>query len=138
MAGEGKIESIDDGRFGDNGSIVIVEGSVDLVVAGEGVGGGKFGTWENFPDYVEVLQEKRPSGLPAREFAGVFEVGQVLMIGNDSNRVRSTLDVLPPFREGKDDCEEFSIVDVVVSFSREEGTGEIGAGVKVSVRIALE
>ena len=87
MAGKGKIEGVDYGRFGDDGGIIIVKGSVDLVVAGEGVGGGKFGTRKNFPDDVEVLQEKRPLGLPAREFAGVFEVGQVLVIGDDGNRV---------------------------------------------------
>ena len=55
MAGKGKIESTNDGRFGDNGGIIIVKGSIDLVVAGEGVGGGEFGTGENFPDDVEVL-----------------------------------------------------------------------------------
>ena len=60
------------------------------------------------------------------------------MIGNDSNRVRCTLNVLPPLREGKDDGEEFSIVDVVVSFGREESTREVGTGVKISVCIALE
>ena len=60
------------------------------------------------------------------------------MIGNNSNRVRCTLNVLPPFREGKDDCEEFPIVDVVVSFGREESTREVGTGVKISVCIALE
>ena len=55
VAGKGKIEGINDGRFRDDGGVVIVEGSVNLVVAGEGVGGGKFGTRENFPDDVEVL-----------------------------------------------------------------------------------
>ena len=55
MAGKGKIEGIDYGRFGDDGGIIIVKGSVDLVVAGEDVGGGEFGTRENFPDEVEVL-----------------------------------------------------------------------------------
>ena len=60
------------------------------------------------------------------------------MIGNDSDRVRSTLNVLPPLHEGKDDREEFPIVDVIVSFGREEGTREVGAGVKISICIALE
>ena len=55
VAGKGKIESTNYGRFRDNGGIIIVKGSVDLVVAGEGVGGGKFGTRENFSDDVEVL-----------------------------------------------------------------------------------
>ena len=55
MAGEGKVEGINYGRFGDDGGIIIVKGSVDLVVAREGVGGGEFRTRENFPDNVEVL-----------------------------------------------------------------------------------
>ena len=55
MVGKGKIEGTNYSRFRDNGGIVIVKGSVDLVVAGEGVGGGEFGTRENFPDDVEVL-----------------------------------------------------------------------------------
>ena len=55
MAGKGEIEGINDGGFGDDGGIVIVKGSVDLVVTGEGVGGGEFGTGENFPDDVKVL-----------------------------------------------------------------------------------
>ena len=60
------------------------------------------------------------------------------MIGNNSNRVRCTLNVLPPLREGKDDCEEFPIVDVVVSFGRKESTREVSTRVKVSIYIALE
>ena len=55
VAGKGKIEGTNYGRLRDDGGIVIVEGSVDLVVAGEGIGGGEFGTGENFPDDVEVL-----------------------------------------------------------------------------------
>ena len=60
------------------------------------------------------------------------------MIGNDSDRMGSALDVLPPLCEGKDDCEEFSIVDVIVSFGGEESTREVGTRVKISIGIALE
>ena len=60
------------------------------------------------------------------------------MIGDDSDRMGSTLDVLPPLREGKDNCEEFPIVNVIVSFGGEESTRKVGTGVKVSVCIALE
>ena len=60
------------------------------------------------------------------------------MIGNDSNWVRCTLDVLPPLGEGKDNGKELPIVDIIVSFSGEESTGEVGTGVKISVCVALE
>ena len=72
MASEGEIEGINHGGFRNDGGIVIVEGSVNLVIAREGVGGGEFGTREDFPDDVEVLQEKRPSGLPTRELTGIL------------------------------------------------------------------
>ena len=55
MAGEGEIEGINHGGFRNDGGIVIVEGSVDLVIAREGIGGSEFGTREDFPDDVKVL-----------------------------------------------------------------------------------
>ena len=55
MAGEGEVEGVNYCGFGNNGGIVIVKGSVDLVIAREGVGGGEFSTREDFPDNVEVL-----------------------------------------------------------------------------------
>ena len=55
MTGKGKIEGVNDGGFRDDGGIIIVKGSIDLVVAGEGVGRGEFGAREHFPDDVEVL-----------------------------------------------------------------------------------
>ena len=55
MAGKGEIKSIVDCRFWDNGGIGIVGGGVNLVVAGKGVSGGNFGTWENLPDNIKVL-----------------------------------------------------------------------------------
>ena len=39
----------------------------------------------------------------AREFAGVFDVGQVLMVGNDDDGVRHSLNILTPFYKSKDD-----------------------------------
>ena len=55
VAGEGEIEGVNHGGFGNNGGVVIVEGSVDLTIAREGIGGGKFSTREDFPNDVEVL-----------------------------------------------------------------------------------
>ena len=55
MVGEGEVKIIDNCRFWDNSGVIIVGGGVDLVIAGEGVGVSKFGTWENFPDNIKVL-----------------------------------------------------------------------------------
>ena len=42
--------------------------------------------------------------LLTREFAGIFNIGQVLMVGDDGDRVGHSLNVLMPFGEGKNDC----------------------------------
>ena len=54
------------------------------------------------------------------------------MVGEDGDGVRSSLQVLLPFDEGKDDSEELSIIYVVVTFCGGEGFGEVSAGVKVT------
>ena len=46
-------------------------------------------------------------------------------------------EVVVPLFQGLDDRKEFSIVDVVVSFSRRKGGGMISTGVKVSIRVLL-
>ena len=138
MTGEGEIEGVDDGRFGNDSSVVIIRGSVNLVIVGESVSRGEFSTGEDLPNDVEVLQEERPSGLPARMFTGVLKVGQVLVIGDDGNRMRCTLNVLSPFSERKDDCKEFAVIDVVVLFGRAESMREVGTRMEITIGISLE
>ena len=55
MAGKGKIEGIDYGGFGDDGGVIVIEGSVHLIVSGESVGRSEFSAWEDLPDDVKVL-----------------------------------------------------------------------------------
>ena len=55
VTGKGKIKSTDNHRFWDNSGVSVVGGGVDLVVAGKGISGSKFGARENFPDNIEVL-----------------------------------------------------------------------------------
>ena len=69
---------------------------------------------------------------------GVFKVGQVLVVGDDGNRMRCTLNVLASFSKGKDDCKEFSVIDVVVPFSWEESTREVGARMEITIGVGLE
>ena len=75
VAGKGEIKSIDDCRFWHNSSVSIVRGGIDLVIAGKGISQSEFGTRENLPDNIEVLQKEGPAGLSTREFAGVFDIG---------------------------------------------------------------
>ena len=72
-----------------------------------------------------------------REFVGVFDVGQVLMVGDYGDGVRRSLNILVPFCESKDDRKQFSVIDVVVSFGREEGAREVGTGMEVAICITL-
>ena len=51
------------------------------------------------------------------------------MVSEDRDRVRSIQQVLFPFCKGKDDSQEFIIIDVIVSFCCGKGLGEICAGV---------
>ena len=60
------------------------------------------------------------------------------MIGDDSDRMRSSLDVLFPFVQCEDDGKEFPIIDVVVLFRRNKSLGEIGAGMGITIEIILE
>ena len=73
-----------------------------------------------------------------RKFAGVFEVGQVLVISDDGDWMGGTLNVLSPFGESKDDCEEFPVIDIVVSVGRKESMREVCARVEITIGISLE
>ena len=55
MTGKSEVKGIDNCGFRDNSCIGIVGGGVDLVIAGKGVSGSEFSTWENLPNNVEVL-----------------------------------------------------------------------------------
>ena len=59
------------------------------------------------------------------------------MISDDRDRVRGSLKIVLPFREGKDDSKEFSVINVVVVLSKREGLGEIGTGMRVTIDVFL-
>ena len=91
----------------------------------------------DFPDEIKILKKKGPASLPSREFARVFEIGQVLVIGEDRDRVRSPLQVLFPLSKSEDNSKEFLIIDVVVVLGQREGLGKVSTGVEVSCGIRL-
>ena len=41
--------------------------------------------------------------MSVRKFTGVFEIGQVLVISDNSNRVGCTLNILAPFGKSEND-----------------------------------
>ena len=91
----------------------------------------------DFPDEIKVPKKKGPASLLSREFVRVFEIGQVLMISEDGDGVRSPLQVLFPFSKSEDNHKEFPIIDVIVTLGQGEGLGKVSAGVKVSCCIRL-
>ena len=76
--------------------------------------------------------------MSAGKFTGVFEVGQVFVVGDDSNRMRCTLNVLAPFSKSKNDRKEFAVIDVVVPFSWEKSTRKVGARMEIAIDVSLE
>ena len=59
------------------------------------------------------------------------------MIGDDGDGKRSSLEVVFPLGESKDDHKQFSVINIVVSFGERECFGEVGTEMKVTVDILL-
>ena len=89
------------------------------------------------PDQVIVLEKHLPSSLSARQALGLFEVSQVLVVSENSDQVGGASEILAPFCQGMYDCEELSIIYVIVLLGGGEGLREVGTGVKVAIRILL-
>jgi len=60
------------------------------------------------------------------------------VVSKDLNRKWGAVEVVSPGSKGADDCKEFSIIDVVISFRLGERLREVGAGMPVSVGVSLE
>ena len=138
MASKSEVECLDDYWVRDDRGIDIIRGSVNGVSMGEGIGGGHLGTRENLPDNIKVLEKEGPAGLSSRQFAGVFDIGEIFVVSDDGDRMRSSLDILLPFFQCKDHRKEFAIIDVIVLFGKNERLGEIGARVGITIEIILE
>ena len=86
----------------------------------------------NLPDNVKILKKEGPATLVMRELVRVLEIGQVLMVSEDGDRMWGVLQVLFPFIQSEDDGKKLLIIDIVVLFHCREGLGEVHAGMKVS------
>ena len=60
------------------------------------------------------------------------------MVSEDLDGEEGSVEVVSPDFQGTDDCKEFTVIDVIVLFSGDEGLGEVGAGVPIAVRVSLE
>ena len=91
MARQGEIEGIDDHGVQEDRSVYIVHSGVQVVLSGEGIGGSHLHSQGDLPDNVKVLEEKVPAGLEMRELVRILEVGQVLVVGENRDRIQGSL-----------------------------------------------
>ena len=92
---------------------------------GEGIGSNKEAVRDVDDLQVKVGKIKQPPGLAVVEILGLMEVHQVLVVSEDLDGKGRAVEVMSPRLQSMDDHKEFSVVDVVVSFSRNEGLGEV-------------
>ena len=69
---------------------------------------------------VKISEVEQPSCLVTVEVLCLTEVRQILVICEDLYGEGGTVEVMPSGLQGLDDGEEFSVVDVVVSFCWDE------------------
>ena len=137
VASQGEIKGVDNHGVREDGSIGIILGSIKVIFSRKSIGWSHLCTRGNLPDNIKVLDEEGPMSLLAREFVRIFQVGQVLVVGEDRNGMGSPLQILFPFCKDEDDSKEFLIIDVIISFSNGEGLGKVSAGMKISSNIRL-
>ena len=54
------------------------------------------------------------------EVLGLMEVHQVLVISEDLDEEEGSMEVMPPGLQGTDDYKELLVINVIVSFCRDE------------------
>ena len=111
---------------------------MEVRAAGEGIRSSKEVAWDVDDFQVEIRKVKQPSCLATVKVMGLMEVRQVLVVGEDLDGERGSVEIMSPRLQSADDCEELPVIDVVVSFRWNEQLREVGAGVPVAVRVSLE
>ena len=138
--GEGGVNEVDkEGQWeeGDIGIVRVIRGE-EVGAAGEGVGTSKklSGDVDHFE--VKISKVDKPTRLATVKRLGLTEIGQVLVVGKDLYGKGGTMEIVAPRFQGANDGEEFTVIDIIVSFGGGEGLGEIGTRVPVTVGISLE
>ena len=80
---EGEIESIDDHWIRDDGGIDIVSHGIQVILLRESVCRSHLHSRGHFPDNVKILEKEGPVSLSTREFMRIFQIRQVLMVGEN-------------------------------------------------------
>ena len=98
---ECEVKGIDDHRIWEDGGVCIVGGGIQVILLRKGISRSHLCSWGNLPDDVKILEKERPASLAMREFVQILEVGQVLMISEDRDRMWGALQVLFPFARAR-------------------------------------
>ena len=93
---------------------------MEVRAAGESVRAGKEAARDVDDFEVKISEVKQPSRLSTVEVLCLTEVCQVLVICEDLDGEWGSVEVVPPGFQGTDNGKEFPVVDVVVSFCRDE------------------
>ena len=137
MTREGEIKGIDDHGIRDDGGVCILCSGIQVILLRKSIHGPHLCFRGYFPDNVEILEKEGPVSLATREFVRIFKIRQMLMVGENRDRMGGALQILFAFCQGKDDSEKFPIIDVIVALHSGEGLGEVSARVEVTRGIRL-
>ena len=116
---------------------MVISSGIQVILPRKGISRSHLCPQSNLPDNVKILEKEGPASLVMRELVRILEVGQVLMVSEDGDRMWGALQVLFPFAQSKDDGKKLSIIYVVVVFRHREGLGEVSTGVKVTRGVRL-
>ena len=109
-----------------------------MLFRSQGIRSGEKTAWDMDDFEIEVCKVEQPSRLATIEVLGLTEVRQVLVICEDLDGERGSMEIVSPGFQGADDGKELSVVDVVVSFGWDKRLGEVRAGVPFAVGVSLE
>ena len=84
---EGDVEGIDDHRIREDGSVCVIGSSIKMILSRKGISRSHLCPRGNLPDDVKILEKEGPASLAMRELARILEVGQVLMVSEDGDRM---------------------------------------------------
>ena len=87
---------------------------------------------------IKLGDVEEPAGLATVEFLGLSEVSEVLVICEHLDWRGGSEEIVSPGIQGSHDCEEFSVVDIIVVLGWAERLREISTGVPISVDVSLE
>ena len=109
-------------------------GVLDILVR-ECVCGAHVRTQGDHPFNVKVLEKESPASLMTGEFTRVFYIRKIFVVSNNGNREGGALKIMFSLRKSKNDCEEFAVIDIIVSFSKGEHFREVSTRMQVIINI---